>query len=156
MQIESYVYFPFLQETDYMPKHNFSYGFEIRAYLESLAARYGLDKNAMFRTKILSAEWDDVSKHWIVTMSKRIANDPPRTFKVRARFLSHFAGAHVHQKLPSIPGIASYKGDQFHVSIPAIKNWSQPGLQIYSHILSSDRPLELRYHWRQPREPGTG
>ncbi|KPI43830.1 Pentalenolactone D synthase [Cyphellophora attinorum] len=114
--IESYVYFPYLEETGYMPKHNFSYGFEIRAYLESLAARYGLDKNAMYRTKVQSAVWDDSAKRWEVTMLKTISSGPPKTIKVRTRFLSFFPGVHVYQKLPAIPGISSYSGQQFHIA----------------------------------------
>jgi cation diffusion facilitator CzcD-associated flavoprotein CzcO len=99
-----------------MPKHNFSYGFEIRAYLESLAARYGLDENAMYRTKVESAVWDDSTKRWVVTLHKTISNGPPKTIKVRARFLSFFPGVHVYQKLPAIPGISSYSGQQFHIA----------------------------------------
>ena len=68
--VESYCYLPLLEETKYMPKHKYSYGFEIREYLDSIAAKYELPKNAMFRTKIDSLTWNETSKQWDVAMTK--------------------------------------------------------------------------------------
>jgi cation diffusion facilitator CzcD-associated flavoprotein CzcO len=115
--IESYTYLPLLHETGYMPKHNFSYGHEIQGYIERLAKEYGLYEQAMFRTQINSAKWDDMAKEWVVALQKQTGK-PATThdYTIRARFFSHFSGAHLHPKIPNLPGFLKFQGEQFHIS----------------------------------------
>jgi cation diffusion facilitator CzcD-associated flavoprotein CzcO len=114
--VESYVYLPVLEEMGYMPKHKYSYGFEIREYLESLAKKYGLADQAQYRTKVNSMDWDDNTKEWIVNMTKARKEGGSITLSVRSQFVMLGTGVLLHPKLPTIPGIEDFKGHSFHTS----------------------------------------
>ncbi|KAL5366690.1 hypothetical protein BJX96DRAFT_180960 [Aspergillus floccosus] len=48
--IESYVYLPLLEQTGYIPKHRYSYGEEIRRYINLVAQKWQLMESAVFQT----------------------------------------------------------------------------------------------------------
>ena len=114
--VESYVYLPLLEEMGYMPKHKYSYGPEIRWYLNELADKYGISQNAMFRTKVNSLEWDEGQKDWFVKMTKERKGDSNLDLTVRSQFVMSASGLLLHPKLPDIPGIEDFKGTQLSTS----------------------------------------
>jgi cation diffusion facilitator CzcD-associated flavoprotein CzcO len=106
--VESYIYLPLLEETGYVPTSKYVFGTEIRAYLQSVAHRYGLYERAYLQTAITGMEWDDGLKRW------RVGTD--RDDDIRARFVIVSNGPLTRPKLPGIPGIETFKGASFHTS----------------------------------------
>jgi cyclohexanone monooxygenase len=106
--MESYVYLPLLEEMNYLPPRRYSTGTEIRAYIEQMAKRFGLDKDALLQTAVQAASWDQESARWIIRTD--------RGDVIRARFVVHTNGTLSRPKLPGIPGIDSYGGHTFHTS----------------------------------------
>ena len=99
-----------------MPKHKYSYGPEIRKYVNSLADKYHISDNAMYRTKVNSLEWDESHKEWIVKMVKERKCGSNLDLTVRSQFVMAASGLLLHPKLPNIPGIETFKGHSFHTS----------------------------------------
>ena len=114
--IESYCYLPLLEEMNYIPKHKYSYGYEIREYVNAIAEKYELSKNAMFRTQITSVVWNDVSKEWKVGMTKERKGDAPLNLSINAEYVISTSGLFLHPKLPAVAGIENFKGISFHTS----------------------------------------
>lgn len=114
--VESYIYLPMLKEMGYMPKHKYSYGPEIREYVNSLADIYGISDTAMYRTKVDSLEWDEARKEWIVKMVKDRKADGNLNLTVHSQFVMVASGLLLHPKLPNVPGIKTFKGHSFHTS----------------------------------------
>ena len=77
--IESYIYFPLLEETGYMPIERYSKAPEIRAHTQRIAEHFGLYDNALFSTQVTALDWDAKAAHWVVSTD--------RGDKTRARFL---------------------------------------------------------------------
>jgi cyclohexanone monooxygenase len=106
--IESYIYLPFLEETDYIPTEKYARGPEIFAHFQRIAEKYDLHARACFQTQITSIGWDTAAARWIVRTNRDDA--------VRARFVV-LGGAGLHRpKLPGIPGIEDFQGRSFHTS----------------------------------------
>ncbi len=99
-----------------MPKHKYSYGYEINQYLNAIADKFDVSKTAMFRTKINTLEWDNSSKDWRVSMTKERKSDTPLNLSITAQFVISVSGLLLHPKLPAIPGIENFKGTSFHTS----------------------------------------
>lgn len=114
--VESYVYLPLLEETKYVPKHKYSYGEEIRQYLNDVADKYQLSESAMFRTKIDSLVWDDVHDQWKVSMTKERKDQAPLKTSITTQFIIATSGLLLHPKLPGVAGIKDFKGPSFHTS----------------------------------------
>ena len=114
--VESYIYLPLLEEMGYMPKHKYSYGSEIRAYINALAIKFGLNDKAMFRTKIDSLAWNDQSKDWTATLTSERTNQPNSKITVRTQHAILAPGLLLYPKLPATPGIELFKGHSFHTS----------------------------------------
>lgn len=68
--IESYIYFPLLEETGYMPVERYSKADEIRAHCRRIAERYDLYSGALFSTKVTGLDWDGAAARWTVTTDK--------------------------------------------------------------------------------------
>ena len=66
--VESYSYFPLLDETGYVPRMKFASGFEIFEYCQLLAKRFGVYEPgaALFHTTVEETVWDDSNKVWNV------------------------------------------------------------------------------------------
>lgn len=106
--IESYIYFPLLEETGYMPVERYSKAAEIREHTKRIAAHYGLYDNALFSTQVKSLDWDAGEARWIVGTD---LGD-----QIRARFVVLTTGPLNRPKLPDIPGVESFAGHSFHTS----------------------------------------
>ena len=106
--IESYIYFPLLEETGYMPKERYSKAPEIRAHCRRIAERYGLYDRAAFSTQVKSLAWDEGSARWVAKTD--------RGDDIRARFVVLTTGPLNRPKLPAIPGIETFAGHSFHTS----------------------------------------
>ena len=106
--IESYIYFPLLEETGYMPTERYSKAPEIRAHTQRIAKHFGLYDNALFSTQVTALDWDAQAAHWVV------ATDRGDT--IRARFVVLATGPLNKPKLAAIPGLETFKGHSFHTS----------------------------------------
>ena len=106
--IESYIYFPLLEETGYMPVERYSKAPEIRAHCRRIAETFGLYKDACFSTQVTSLDWDAAAACWIVRTD--------RGDRMQARFVVLTTGPLNRPKLPAIPGIETFEGHSFHTS----------------------------------------
>ena len=106
--IESYIYFPLLEETGYMPVERYSKAPEIRAHCRRIAERYGLYEDACFSTQVTAMDWDGAAARWVVRTDQ---GD-----RVRARFVILTTGPLNRPKLPAIEGIETFRGHSFHTS----------------------------------------
>lgn len=105
---ESYVYFPLLDKTGYMPKEKYSRGSEIHQYILQLAQRFDLYKSAIFQTAVTGLRWDEGAGRWLV--------ETDRGDQIKAQFVAMANGPLNKPKLPGIPGINEFKGHTFHTS----------------------------------------
>jgi cyclohexanone monooxygenase len=106
--IESYIYFPLLEETRYMPVERYSKAAEIRAHCRRIAERYDLYPAALFSTQVKSLDWDAGSARWLVRTDRGDA--------LHARFVVLTTGPLNRPKLPDIAGIETFAGHYFHTS----------------------------------------
>ena len=106
--IESYIYFPLLEETGFVPQQKYTNAGETLAYCRTIAAQYGLADKALFQTEVTATEWQEAHCRWRVTTS---LGD-----ELAARFVVHANGPLNRPKLPAIDGIGDYKGHTFHTS----------------------------------------
>lgn len=106
--IDSYCYFPLLEETGYMPKEKYAYSPELFEHCQRIGRHFGLYDRALFGTLVRSLRWDEDLKRW------RVATN--RGDDIRARFLVMAAGSFNRPKLPGIPGINDFEGHGFHTS----------------------------------------
>ena len=106
--IESYVYFPLLEETNFIPKHKYTNAPETLEYCHIIAEKYKLYDNSILQTEVTGTEWDEESGRWIVTTN--------RQDRIQARYVVHSNGPLNRPKLPAMKGINDYKGHTFHTS----------------------------------------
>ena len=106
--VESYIYFPLLEETGYMPVERYSKAPEIRAHCRRIAEHFGLYADALLSTQVKTLDWDATADVWRVTTD--------RGDRVRARFVILATGPLNRPKLANIPGIETFKGHSFHTS----------------------------------------
>ena len=106
--IESYIYFPLLEETGYMPVQRYSKAPEIREHCVRIAQKFDLYPKALFSTQVTLLDWDGDAARWTVVTD--------RGDRVRARFVVLTTGPLNRPKLPEIPGIETFAGHSFHTS----------------------------------------
>lgn len=106
--VESYIYLPLLEETGYTPTRKYVDGDEIRTHLQRTAAYLDLYPQALFRTTVDDARWDERAGRWLLTTDRGDA--------IRARFLIIPTGQLLRPKLPGIPGLETFEGRMFHTS----------------------------------------
>jgi len=106
--VESYIYFPLLEETGYMPVERYSKAEEIRQHCRRIADHFGIYNQAVFSTQVTRMTWDGDAANW------RVETD--RGDDMRARFVVLTTGPLNRPKLPAIPGIDCFKGHSFHTS----------------------------------------
>ena len=106
--IESYVYFPLLEETGFVPKKKYTDAPETLEYCQVLSKKFKLYENACFQTEVTSTEWDEETQRWIVHTNQ---ND-----RMSAKYIVHSNGPLNRPKLPAITGINNFKGHTFHTS----------------------------------------
>lgn len=106
--VESYIYLPLLEETDFIPSERYAKGAEIHHQCRLLAEKFGLYPKALFQTLAHELAWDEKAHRWIVTTDRQDV--------IRARFVVAATGLYSSPKLPGIPGIETFKGPSFHTS----------------------------------------
>ena len=106
--IESYVYMPLLEETNYIPKEKYSYAPEILEHARRIGQHFELYPRTCFQTQVQTVRWHDGDKRWHIT------TDRGDLFKARHVIMS--SGPLNRPKLPGIPGIEKFKGHTFHTS----------------------------------------
>jgi len=106
--IESYIYFPLLEETGFVPKQKYTNAAETLEYCHIICDKYKLYDNACLQTEVQATVWNEDEGRWLVTTNK---GD-----KIRARYVVHSNGPLNRPKLPAIKGINDFKGHTFHTS----------------------------------------
>ena len=106
--VESYSYFPLLEEMDYIPSMKFAAGFEIMEYCQKMAEKFGFYDKCLFHTTVEKTEWDEASGRWTVTTDRGDA--------MRAKYVVLANGILTTPKLARIDGMQSFQGDSFHTS----------------------------------------
>ncbi|EXJ76300.1 uncharacterized protein A1O5_00808 [Cladophialophora psammophila CBS 110553] len=113
--VESYLYAPLLEETNFMPKHKYSYGPELRDQAERIAQKYGLV--GFFRSNVESATWDDETKRWDIKLEENRGPGQEKVkLTVRAQFLLSANGFLNHPKVPNVSGLEEFEGTMFHTA----------------------------------------
>jgi cyclohexanone monooxygenase len=64
--VESYSYFPLLEEMEYFPTMKFASGFEIFEYCQRMAEKFTFYDHCLFHTTVLKTEWDESDGRWTV------------------------------------------------------------------------------------------
>lgn len=106
--IESYIYFPLLEETGYMPVERYSKAAEIRTHCRRIAERYKLYDGALLSTRVQTLKWRGEDGVWDVRTD--------RGDRLGARFIVLATGPLNRPKLPTVPGLDTFKGHSFHTS----------------------------------------
>ncbi|MGH0032032.1 MAG: flavin-containing monooxygenase [Myxococcota bacterium] len=106
--IESYIYFPLLEELGTFPSQKYAYGPEILAHAQAIARHFDLYRDACFQTQVTEMCWDEDAARWILSTR--------RGDRMRARFVCLANGPLSRPKLPGIPGIRDFAGTSFHTS----------------------------------------
>ena len=106
--IESYIYFPLLEETGFVPKQKYTNAPETLEYCKIICEKFNLYENACLQTEVTSTVWNEDTGRWLV---KTNLND-----EIKDRYVVHSNGPLNRPKLPAIKGINSFKGHTFHTS----------------------------------------
>ena len=106
--IESYIYFPLLEETGFVPKQKYTNAPETLEYCKIICEKFNLYENACLQTEVTSTVWNEDTQRWLV---KTNLND-----EIKARYVVHSNGPLNRPKLPAIKGINDFKGHTFHTS----------------------------------------
>ncbi len=106
--VESYSYFPLLEEMGYFPTMKFASGFEIFEYCQKLATKFGFYDHCLFHTTVEKTTWDEAAGRWIVSTNCGDA--------MRARYLIYANGILTTPKLARIQGMETFQGESFHTS----------------------------------------
>ena len=64
--VESYSYFPLLEEMGYFPTMKFASGFEIMEYCQKLAEKFGFYDKCLFHTTVERTVWEEEEQSWRV------------------------------------------------------------------------------------------
>ncbi len=106
--VESYSYFPLLEEMGYFPSMKFASGFEIFEYCQKMAEKFGFYDRCLFHTTVEKTEWDEDAGRWLVYTNRGDA--------MRARYLIQANGILTTPKLARIEGMETFQGESFHTS----------------------------------------
>ena len=106
--VESYIYLPLLEEIGGMPKQKYATAPEIWEHTKKIARKFDLYRDALFQTVATDVSWNDETQKWTVVTD--------RGDEIIARYLVTCTGPMTEPKLPSIPGIETFKGHTFHTS----------------------------------------
>ena len=106
--VESYSYFPLLEEMGYIPTMKFAAGFEIMEYCQKMAEKFSFYDKCLFHTTVEKTVWEENSGRWKVSTDRGDA--------MRAKFVILANGILTTPKLARIEGMQSFQGDAFHTS----------------------------------------
>ncbi|RFU80552.1 cyclohexanone monooxygenase [Trichoderma arundinaceum] len=105
--VESYIYLPFLEETNYIPTTRFASGPEILEHIGRVVDKWRLASNAYLQTQIISMKWDETIRRWHVYTN--------RSDHFITQFVVMATGTLHEPQLPRIPGINEYERPLFHI-----------------------------------------
>ncbi|ETN39501.1 uncharacterized protein HMPREF1541_05727 [Cyphellophora europaea CBS 101466] len=111
---ESYVYRFSWDKEDlqtYPWSHHYVKQPDVLAYLQHVVERHDLRKDMQFNTELLSAEWDDDSRQWIVETESHGTRQ-----QYVVRYLVTALGVLSSAHYPDISGIESFKGNLCHTA----------------------------------------
>ena len=91
--------------TEYFSQHP-----ELRAYFDRVMHKYEIEKHCRFNTKVESAEFDDDTGRWTVT----VTNPDGSSETLDARAIVSAVGALNQPRMPDIPGMDDFAGPSFH------------------------------------------
>lgn len=114
--IEAYVYMPMLEEMDYMPKHKYAAGEELRHYANKIVEKYGLQDAAMFQSETKNMDWDAAKQVWQVEIEQMPKGGQRSNINVTADFVMLANGVLNNAKLPNTLGGDTFRGDMFHTA----------------------------------------
>ncbi|KAK8097189.1 hypothetical protein PG999_013133 [Apiospora kogelbergensis] len=116
--IEASIYLPWLERTGYVPKHRYEYGDDIRRYIETLAEKWGLSSQGVFRTRVDKLTWDEDQNHWVMDLEQCRGPDQVDAIRltVTAQYVILANGVLNHPKTPKIEGLATFGGAMMHAS----------------------------------------
>ena len=106
--VESYSYFPLLEEMEYIPSMKFASGFEIYEYCQSMATKFGFYDHCLFHTTVERTDWDEETGRWTVYTDRGDA--------MRSKYVILANGILTTPKLARIQGMEKFAGDAFHTS----------------------------------------
>lgn len=106
--IESYIYFPLLEETNFIPQRKYTNAPETLEYCGVISEKFRLHENAILQTEVTDTSWSDEEGVWRVSTN--------RGDDIKAKYIVHSNGPLNRPKLPAIEGINDYKGHTFHTS----------------------------------------
>ena len=106
--IESYVYLPLLEETEYIPKEKYAFGPEIFEHSQRIGKQFRLYQKAYFQTQVGELRWHEEEGRWHITTD--------RDDLIKARYVVMCSGPLSRPKLPGVKGIETFKGHTFHTS----------------------------------------
>src|SRR4051812_19091584 len=106
--VESYSYFPLLEEMGYVPSMKFASGFEIYEYCQEMAGRFRFYDHCLFHTTVDKTVWDEDTGRWTVYTDRGDA--------MRARYVVLANGILTTPKLARIHGMETFQGESFHTS----------------------------------------
>ena len=106
--VESYSYFPLLEEMEYFPTMKFASGFEILEYCQNMATKFGFYDHCLFHTTVEKTEWDEETARWTVFTDRGDA--------MQARHVILANGILTSPRLAKIDGMETFAGESFHTS----------------------------------------
>ncbi|MEZ5406898.1 MAG: NAD(P)/FAD-dependent oxidoreductase [Acidimicrobiales bacterium] len=106
--VESYSYFPLLEEMEYFPTMKFASGFEIFEYCQKMAEKFNFYDHCLFHTTVTKTEWDENEGRWTVYTERGDA--------MKARYVILANGILTTPKLARINGMEKFQGESFHTS----------------------------------------
>lgn len=107
---------PLLEEMQYMPKHKYASGEELREYAERICSKYDLAERAMFQSKASKMSWDDVEGEWKIEISQNPKGLESTNINISADFVILASGVLDNAKLPDAIGLEEFQGDMFHTA----------------------------------------
>ena len=106
--VESYSYFPLLEEMEYFPTMKFASGFEIFEYCQKMAEKFRFYDHCLFHTAVTRTEWNEETERWTVFTD--------RGDEMKAKFIILANGILTSPKLARIQGMETFQGQSFHTS----------------------------------------
>ena len=106
--VESYIYFPLLEETGYIPTQKYSYSSEIFEHSRRIAKHLDLYDNACLQTSVTGMVWHEEEQRWVI--------ETDRDDRIKAQYVIMANGPLNRPKLPGIPGLEEFEGHTFHTS----------------------------------------
>jgi 4-hydroxyacetophenone monooxygenase len=111
VDIGSHFYCYSFEPADHWSEY-FSQHPELRAYFARVMTKYQIEQHCRFATRVESAEFDDDTGRWAVT----VTNADGGTETLDARAVISAVGALNQPRMPDIPGMEDFQGPSFHSS----------------------------------------